>query len=576
SLGGPGGALAGAASVGLAKTIGDPIISTINNMFGTKYTMPTDALEDLFTRIGVAQPKTEAERIVQATAGGIGEAASGVVLGKALQAGGTLAPTVKKGVGQVLASQPLQQIAGGAGSAAAAQTAKEAGAGVVGQTVAGLAGGVGASSLSNLKTTKLPVPPLKEAKKAGVRVMTSDVRPPETFASRFGQSIGEKIPVFGTGLTRQAQQKERISAVKDLIRQYGADDVTNISDDIMGDLLKTRTGKFNQYATSKNEVIKKLSGKVVPVKNTLSEIDNQIKKLESLNTSEVQPVIEKLVDWKGAIQEQDLQNIELLRKQLGESFKAPELVNVRSTGEKSLNKIYGALRDDMTGYIREAGGNSDVNKWMVANKQLSSLIGELDSTALKRALDKGEATPELINNVLFSKKKSDVNALYKNLSPTGKASARTAILAKAAENNTLPGSSEISPDKFVNAVKKLGTQTGIFFEGDDLKQVEGLVKVLNITKRAGQAAATPPTGVQAVLPAGAAALASFFGGGLEGFVGAIGTGAGLGGIARAYESKPIRDILIKLPSVSAGSPQEAALYKRLVETVRAVQDTEGE
>jgi hypothetical protein len=59
------GAIAGAGAGALATTIGDPIVSTINSMLGTKYTLPTQAMEDLLTRIGVAQPKTEAERIVQ-------------------------------------------------------------------------------------------------------------------------------------------------------------------------------------------------------------------------------------------------------------------------------------------------------------------------------------------------------------------------------------------------------------------------------------------------------------------------------------------------------------------------------
>ena len=41
------GAIAGAGAATLAGLIGDPIVGSINSLFGTKYTMPTDAMEDL-------------------------------------------------------------------------------------------------------------------------------------------------------------------------------------------------------------------------------------------------------------------------------------------------------------------------------------------------------------------------------------------------------------------------------------------------------------------------------------------------------------------------------------------------
>ena len=64
------GAIAGAGAATLAGLLGDPIIGSVNSLFGTKYTLPTDAMEDLLTRVGVAQPRTAAERIMQTTAAG--------------------------------------------------------------------------------------------------------------------------------------------------------------------------------------------------------------------------------------------------------------------------------------------------------------------------------------------------------------------------------------------------------------------------------------------------------------------------------------------------------------------------
>ena len=131
------GAVAGAGAATLAGLVADPIVGSINSMFGTKYTLPTDALQDLLTRVGVAEPRTAAERIVQTTAAGAGMAGGGVALGQTLQAA---AGPVTQGVGRLMAAAPGLQVASGASGGAAGQIAKESGAGPLGQIAATLGG----------------------------------------------------------------------------------------------------------------------------------------------------------------------------------------------------------------------------------------------------------------------------------------------------------------------------------------------------------------------------------------------------------------------------------------------------
>lgn len=132
------GAIAGAGAATLAGLLGDPIVGSINSLFGTKYTMPTDAMEDLLTRVGVAQPRTAAERIMQTTAAGASGGAGGVAVGKAVEA--AAAGPVARGVGQLMATTPgLQTISGGM-AGGAGQVAKESGAGPVGQLAAAVGG----------------------------------------------------------------------------------------------------------------------------------------------------------------------------------------------------------------------------------------------------------------------------------------------------------------------------------------------------------------------------------------------------------------------------------------------------
>jgi hypothetical protein len=574
------GAIAGAGAAGLAMTVGDPIVNSINSLLGTKYTLPTQAMEDLLTRLGVNEAKTQAERIVQTTAAGAAGAGGMAAAGKAIQTAAGAAAPVTREVGKMLAAQPAAQIAGGAGAGLAGQTAKEMGVGPVGQIAASIAGGVTGAKLATTKiqptAAQLPSD-IADAERAGVTLMTTDVVPPRTFASKWLQTVGERIPGAGTGGVRQTQQTERIEAVRNLLRDFGADDAARASDDVMKDLATKRGADLSKYAGAKTEVIERLGQTgTVPMTNTMQAIDDQIAKLQGLKTQEVAPIIERLTDWKTALQGQNLVNVETLRKQIGESFKTPELASVRNIGEKALSSIYKPLKQDMESFITQVGERRDVTKWKVADKRLSDLAGELDMGTLKSVLKRGDATPEVVANMLFSKKPSEVSQLYASLTPAGRDSARAAILARAAEKATAEVAEGIviSPDKFANEVKRLGTSVGVFFNGDDLKQVEGLTRVLNITKRASEAAAAPPTGVQAAIPVSAAALSSFFGGGLLGFLATLGTAGGVGVAARIYESAPIRNLLIKIPQTISGSPEEAALLKRLVSTTQQQQQTQ--
>lgn len=134
------GAVAGAAAAGLTQLVGDPVVGSINSMFGTKYTLPTDAMEDLLTRVGVPEARTAAERIMQTTMAGMGTGGGGVALGQSMA---RQASPLMRDIGGALAAQAPAQIVGGGTAGLSSQTAAELGAGPGGQLLAGLAGGVG-------------------------------------------------------------------------------------------------------------------------------------------------------------------------------------------------------------------------------------------------------------------------------------------------------------------------------------------------------------------------------------------------------------------------------------------------
>lgn len=563
------GAIAGAGAAALAPLVGDPIVDTVNNLFGTKFTRPTEAMQNLLTRMGVPEAKTQAERIVQSTAAGAAGAGGIASAGRAVQAAAT--SPVTREVGRSLAAQPLAQVAGGAGAGAAGQAAQEAGGTPAGQIGASLVGGVlGARMVPS--AARIPNAGLQQgvtaAEQRGIPVMTSDAFPPSTFIGQVGQRTGERIPVLGTGPVRVAQQQARVDAVKDLLRQFGADDAANVSDDVMRDLASKRSADLTKYTGLKNEVINRLdSAGTVPVPSATQAIDNKISELQALRLREYEPIINVLQDWKSSMQGQGLVNIEKLRKQIGKSFTAPQLSSIRDTGEKALSDIYGPLKQDMEAFIRANGETRDATKWAVANKRLSELAGELEFGTLKSVLRSGNATPEVVNKLLFSAKPSEVRQLYSSLTPAGQANARTAILARAAQNaeGTLEdGTKVFKPEQFNAALKRLQPQIGVFFKGSDLEQVEGLSRALTLTRRAAQSGVPTATGQETMPFVAGSFLQSVVGS----FFGSLAVAGGVGAMARVYESAPVRNLMIKLGKAEPGSSLEEQIAKRLFATIQ--------
>jgi hypothetical protein len=573
-----GAALRGVAG-GAASTAGivvDPITAVANLLMPGKQDAMTlnQSVQMLLSRAGVPEAETEAEKIMQAAVGGLSSGGVGVVAGRAM----TKIPGAINAIGDAMSAAPLSQLTGGAGSDAggevAGMIAENYNAPPLVQAGAQLAGSIlggGAGALANNPTTPGIVSAANESK---IPLYTTDVFPPKTALGKSAQNIGDMIPFAGTGGQRVSQQAKRVEAVDDIIRQYDASDLEGTSAEVMKDLI-AKVGPegsfFKKWGSQKNEVIERLSEvdiEPVQLTRTNAKIDESIEALKALKSDQYQPVINVLEDWKQALNGQNLANVETLRKDVGKAFSNPNFTGPKETGDKILSSIYKPLNEDMGDYIKKIGTEADYNKWKVANTELSKKIEELKLPVLKTVLEKGEATPNEVNKLLFSKNSSDIRALYRNLSPEGRSFARSAVIAKAAEKSG--GAS--NPNAFASEVDKLGKSVGVLFSGEDLQQVNGLTKALNMTRRAQEAGVSPKNGFQALLPLGlfgAGAMADRISKDPNGTIIAGVAAEGIGLIPRMYDSKPVRNILINLSQVKDDTPEAKALLSTLITTINS-------
>jgi len=585
------GLTARAGGEGAASLVGvfyDPVATILN--LGSKFTGGSldiksfsSQVSNILNELGVPEPETETERVVNMIGQGMTAGGGSASLAKRLT---NFFTGVSKKVSQIMAANPMSQTIAGGSAGGSGQVASEMGYGPIAQFAASLFGGLAGAKTSNVKTTPISQTvkdTVKEATASGVPVLTSDVRPPTTFASKWLQTTSETTPVIGTGIIRKGQQDSRIKSVLDLARNFGVNlgDNYDIISKVASDLLRKRSSDITKYSTAKKTVInsEKLNeAGTVDVSRAVAAIDQEIAKLSPMRSKEVNQILERLRDWRGSLlgektikgsdgknvivrEGQSLQTIELLRKQLGESFESSDLGSIKKLGKDSLKNIYGPLREDMRSFIQSFGNKNDIKRFDVSNARLSELAGELENGLFKRVLSNGEVTPENIATMLFSKKPSDLKLLFKNLDPTGRANARTAIISdmfKKSLNAGELGEQTISPEVFKTQIKKKSNQLGIFFNERDLQSVEGLGKILALTQRASQSNVAPKTGSQLQIPLLTAILVDTFG-----VSSGLITYGSIGAISQVLESPAVRNILIKLPKVNAGSPQEANLVKRL-------------
>jgi len=211
----------------------------------------------------------------------------------------------------------------------------------------------------------------------------------------------------------------------------------------------------------------------------------------------------------------------------------------------------------MRSFIQSFGNKNDIKRFDVSNARLSELAGELENSVFKNIVKKGEITPENLSRMLFSKKPSDVKLIYKSLDQVGKANAKASIIAEMFKKSVNADNS-ISPEIFKKEIQKMSNPLGIFFQGKDLDAIEGLSRILTLTRQASQSNVAPKTGSQLQIPILTAILVDTFG-----VSSGLITYGSIGAISQVLESPAVRNILIKLPKVNAGSPQEANLVKRL-------------
>jgi len=374
------------------------------------------------------------------------------------------------------------------------------------------------------------------ANSADVPLHTTDVLQPNSRVGRMAQTTAENIPFAGTSSMRAAQQEGRSQLVEEYASRFGEYDPS-----IVIGSLKAKTSGIRKAAGNRLEQVQNaMAGVNIQPTRAIQQIDDEIGKLQKLGRVADRDTIGKLQSYRDelATGNTDLQQLSTLRSQFRQDVKG-ERPFLPNQSDAAIQRVYSAMTGDIDGAIGQNLGSDSLRRYKQANAIYADEANKLKNTRLKNVIMKGDLTPEVVNNMLFSGKKSEVQNLYRSVGQTGRAQMRNGIIGKAMEK------SGGSPDQFLRQVNLMSNQTGIVFNGRDAAYLKGLKNYLESTKRAGQAGVTTPTGQQTIpfiLGIGSVTNPAL-----------VGVGGGYGLLARLYESGPVRNAMLRLANTPRGS-----------------------
>lgn len=505
---------------------------------------------------GDLQPKTTAGRV----------AAEAIPYLIAPESAAPLAATrvgrVAEGAGQLLAQNAVGALAANSDKNDAGETATDI---ATGAALGGAIKGIGDAASTVYRGLKGSIAPeaqqaINFADDSGVPLMTSDIIPPKTNIGKQARTLTERIPIAGVGGQRSAQQQSR----ERLVHTF-SNDVGGISDDALYKSASAGQRKFIKAAGDRYERIFNAMGDTpVDITGTVNAIDQQILKLTRPGASQDRSAVTVLKQYRDDITSgvNDLRMARGNRTDLRKRFMAaPDQVDT-DVLEKATRPIYDAYTKDMAKAVSNKLGGREAANMYRTDRSWAKFNDMMSNTRVQKALQTGKVNPEDVTKLIFSQKSADRSQLYRLLDENGRQNARGALIQNAIDKAT-DTSGNLSVEKFVNEMRRTRKQASTFFKGEHGAALQGTLKLLDSTRQAATAAASPINGQ---LFNWATALATGIGSALNPLVlkGAL-VGGTVGGAGRAYESRAVRNILLRLANTPKGS---TAFERNAKEAVR--------
>ncbi|NBN70570.1 hypothetical protein GWJ01_05550 [Proteus sp. G2618] len=474
----------------------------------------------------------------------------------------TIVGATARSAGTDLALQSSVNMAGG-GDINPWQTALSAGIGGGGKAIERGLSGLSRAASGNIAPEAQQL--LRNAEQNGIDVLTTDVLPPRTSVRRQLQQTGEQS-LGGTGNRRAIQAEQRENFVETLQQRIDNEFGIYAPHVMQGEVNAGLRRAKDLHGGAINNITQQMTGVPVTPTRSLPAIDEALQRIGNglaPNNAATQILGNLRNRVANGASFEELRN---LRTELRQSLQGDNLA-MPTALESAYNRINTAMTNDMNRSVGQNLGAGALNQLRHANNEYRNIARGIEKTGLKNALEKGDITPELINNIVYSKRPSDIARIFNMVNENGRNQLRSAYLTRAYEK------ANGSPQRMVTQLNQLINQSNgqVFntvFNQQQRRMIEGIRDVLEATRRASTANAVTQTGMSLLTPARIAS-------GLVtgGVATAIEGGVGL--IARMYESPAIRNMLLRLHNTPRGSTARDRAITNIINTLTATGQAES-
>lgn len=376
----------------------------------------------------------------------------------------------------------------------------------------------------------------------------------------------ERMPLTGTGALRVAQREQRVEVLRHLADRYHLNPNTNYGATVIRELNagagEALTAARETLKTSA-EAIKDQPINIINFRKTMTNVVNDEKAYGELANAGVIDLLERAqrAVWQGG-KKQDFGRgfgviddwVQRLRMEAG---------NAPPAARESLNSVADALESDLRRTAAEEGGEAGA-RWLKAADEEARLVAEATGKSLRNLIAAGEIDQQVIRRVLKSGNTKDMKLMYDNMGRTGRNAARQMILRNATKvggwRRGAALEAPINPDKMLKWLdtEAVDAQLKAFFPGKNAQaEINGMREYLRTTVAAGQigkGVGMAAAGGLGQISANAMNLVTL------GLVGAAG---------HAYQSAPIRNLLLRLQHVKADVRAKDAIMEELTPLLMA-------
>ena len=404
---------------------------------------------------------------------------------------------------------------------------------------------------------------LSAADELNIPVMTSDIYNPQNWLTRGVQLATETMPVVGTGNLRVAQQGARQQALDDFVSLYRGGSYEEVIREV-GKKNKQLRDATSEVYNKVNPYLDQLSKEGgVPLNQAQGELDSLTSHLLTPGLDVPDSAFAMADDLEQALSSGN-QSFQVLKDNISAWHEKingldPNNRPMPSKIKARFEKVLTAARGDRDSFAKANLSDVDYTALKGADAAWGEMIKDMSSSKMKAVLDKGDITPEVARNMLFSRNKSDVERIYSSLTPSGQSSARAAFVTQIAEDLSKKKDG-LSPTSFSTAMNRYKDGIDVLFQGERKKEVQGLINAFDVTSRAqevvrGQGSQTAERLI------GVGAIGGTAGGAIP--LEALTAYATVGGLARIMESPRMRNILVKMNGVDPASKTAQNLTRQL-------------